>query len=117
MDPQEYNMTKQTQEQLQQSIKQGQSFAVYIYTPMCGTCKLGAKMLDVSLRTLPEVRVVALDINFAHELASQWLVESVPCLLIFQKGLMQQKVYALQSVTYVYTLLKPLQTALDLDLN
>ena len=47
-----------------------------------------------------------MNINFFPEIAKQYEIESVPCLLLFKKGSLQNKIYAFQSVPYIYGLLE-----------
>lgn len=80
--------------------------AFYLYTPMCGTCAVASKMMDVVEQLVPTVPMGKANLNYIEQLAYDYGVESVPCLLITQHGQVQQKVYAFQSVPYLYELLK-----------
>ncbi|RIE04780.1 thioredoxin domain-containing protein [Cohnella faecalis] len=44
--------------------------AVFIHTPLCGTCKLARKMLDVVREVLPEAPLVAANLNAMPSLLS-----------------------------------------------
>lgn len=79
---------------------------LYLYTTMCGTCAVAQKMLSVIEELIPEVEMVKINVNFFRELAEQLKIESVPCLLIFKQGRLQQKIYAFQSVPYLYDTIK-----------
>jgi thioredoxin-like negative regulator of GroEL len=85
------------------------SIVVYFYSPLCGTCKLSTQMLDIALEALPEVNIYKCNINSTQEIAAQWQITSVPCLVILSKDKIINKVYALKSVAHIYELLKPLQ--------
>lgn len=85
------------------------SIALYFYTPLCGTCKFSTQMLDIVTETLPNVTVYKCNINLLADIANKWQIESVPCLLILNKNRVVNKVYALKSVAYLYTILQPLQ--------
>jgi thioredoxin-like negative regulator of GroEL len=78
---------------------------VYFYTPFCGTCAQAEKMLELALEALPGLTVFACNINFAPEKAKQWRIESVPCLICFNQGKIDEKVYAFRSVSYIYEFL------------
>jgi thioredoxin 1 len=91
--------------ELPQRIK-GKKSAVFFHTPLCGTCKVGSRMLEIVEATLPNLKIASCNINTASEIASAYNIESVPCLIIFSEGEVKEKVYAFQSVDYLYNLLK-----------
>jgi thioredoxin-like negative regulator of GroEL len=85
------------------------TIVVYFYSPLCGTCKLSSQMLDIALEALPEVNIYKCNINSAQDIAAQWQITSVPCLVILSKDQIISRAYALKSVAHIYELLKPLQ--------
>ncbi|WP_139992927.1 thioredoxin family protein [Paenibacillus paridis] len=80
--------------------------AVYFFTPLCGTCKLGERMLEIAELTGTSVPLYKLNINYAPRLREQWKIASVPCLVLLENGEPLQKEYAMASVDHVYSLLK-----------
>ncbi|WP_203334301.1 thioredoxin family protein [Planococcus beigongshangi] len=80
--------------------------AYYLYTPMCGTCQLASKMLDVVMAAMPGLKIGKANLNYVQEIASLYEVESVPCLLITEDGKLKEKIYAFHSVPYLYEKLK-----------
>lgn len=93
---------KQLDEQLQtQPIA-----CLYLYTPMCGTCQLAKRMLEVIEQLFPYIPFYQADINYMPERAIEWKIESVPCLLVFHHGTMCQKLYAFHSVPHLYETIK-----------
>jgi thioredoxin-like negative regulator of GroEL len=82
------------------------SFALYFYTPLCGTCGIAEKMLTVIEAAVPTLPLYKCNINFAPELAREWEIESVPCLALIEEGKLTQKIYAMRSVPYLYEVLK-----------
>ena len=58
--------------------------ALYLYTPMCGTCKVAGRMVDVTEKLFPAVPFIKADLNYVPSLADKYTVESVPCLLLFR---------------------------------
>lgn len=75
--------------------------AFYLYTPLCGTCAVASKILNVVTELTPGVPIGKANLNYIEELASEYQVESVPCLLIKRKGKSLEKVYAFQSVQHI----------------
>ncbi len=84
------------------------AFAIYFYTPMCGTCGVAEKMLEVIEATMTALPLYKCNINFAPDLAREWKIESVPCLSLIEGGACSRKVYAMRSVPDLYNVLKPL---------
>lgn len=79
---------------------------VYFYTPFCGTCAEAKKMLEIALQSLPiEITAVSCNMNYASHLARKWEIASVPCLLLFKEGEIQEKIYAFHSASFLFNLL------------
>lgn len=72
--------------------------AFYLYTPLCGTCAVASKILSVVTELKPDLVIGKTDLNYEEQIAEDYQVESVPCLLIQRKGQPVQKVYAFRSV-------------------
>lgn len=83
-------------------IKSNRLVAVYAYTPLCGTCQIAGKMVDVVEKVVNSFTWIRFDVNYHESFAVHYAVESVPCLLIFKEGELMEKIYAFQSVTHVY---------------
>lgn len=95
-------MEQWTRGDWQQAVESGEKTAFYLYTPMCGTCMVAEKMMDVIEQLLPNVKIGKANINFTEQLAFEEKIESVPCLLIANRGKIVEKIYAFQSVPYLY---------------
>ncbi|WP_070119489.1 thioredoxin family protein [Bacillus marinisedimentorum] len=93
------------QQDILQAINSGQTGAVYFYTPMCGTCKLAGKMLEVTEAMQPGLQILKGNLNIMPAIAEQWEIESVPCLLLYGAG-GTEKMYAFHSVEHVNKKLK-----------
>ncbi|THF74630.1 thioredoxin family protein [Cohnella fermenti] len=53
---------------------------LYVYTPLCGTCALARRMLEIAEAMMPELRIRAANLNAMPGLAQRLRIESVPCL-------------------------------------
>lgn len=73
---------------------------LYFYTPLCGTCQVASRMLVV-LEELVKVNMGKMNLNFYPDIAANFGIESVPCLLIVQKGKAKETIYAFHSVPYL----------------
>lgn len=99
-------MQEWTKKELNTAIQWKRTFCLYLYTPLCGTCQVASRMLSVTLEMLPEITCGKINMNFAGSLARLYEIESVPCLMVFKEGKLDQKIYAFQSVPYLYEVLK-----------
>jgi thiol-disulfide isomerase/thioredoxin len=75
---------------------------LYLYTPLCGTCQVAGKMLSVVEQLLTQHKWLKADLNFVPALAEQYSIESVPCLLVIRNNELVKKIYAFQSVPFLY---------------
>lgn len=87
-------------------LTNGDTQYLYLYTPLCGTCQVAGKMLLIVEQLLPDKKWLKADLNYVPSIAKQYEVESVPCLLVLKNTEVVKKIYAFQSVTYLYDLLK-----------
>ncbi|UYG94046.1 thioredoxin family protein [Cytobacillus firmus] len=95
-------MQEWSQQDIEEAISgEEKTILIYLYTPMCGTCQMAGKMLAVTEQLLPGQKMGKADLNYMPQLAEKWGVESVPCLLIFRKGTLHEKLYAFRSVPYL----------------
>lgn len=78
--------------------KQSETVLLYLFTPMCGTCAVASKMMNVIEVMKPDLIIGKADLNYLGDLAIDYEIESVPCLVITKAGVVQEKVYAFQSV-------------------
>lgn len=99
-------MDQWTRSQWEQSVQQNEKSALFIYTPMCGTCDVAKRILNVIEELLPDLPIGMANINYLENLAQDLKIESVPCLLVSNNGQLQQKIYAFQSVPFLYEMLK-----------
>lgn len=76
--------------------------ALYLFTPLCGTCMVAGKMVDIIEKLFPQVTFIKADLNYISAAADKYSVESVPCMLLFHEGRLVKKIYAFQSVPYLH---------------
>lgn len=73
----------------------------YLYTPMCGTCQVATKMLSVIKAMKPNVIIGKADLNYMQDMAIDHHIESVPCLILSENGVVVEKIYAFHSIQYL----------------
>lgn len=101
-------MEQWSKDQFMDKLEKGEPGAFYLYTPLCGTCQLAEKMVEVLRELFPEVSMGKADVNFMPDLAERFLIESVPCLVLFKGGKVLEKIYAFHSVPYLFEKVKTL---------
>lgn len=102
-------MEEWTKAEMEAFLEEKRTGYLYFYTPMCGTCQVASKMLTVIEQLLPVVPSGKADLNYLPEMAERFEIHSVPCLIVLKKGEVQEKIYAFQSVPYLYEKLKELK--------
>jgi thioredoxin-like negative regulator of GroEL len=60
----------------------GNPLALFLYTPLCGTCKAARRMIEVAEHLLPEGTVSAANVNMMPLLAQEYQIKSVPAMLL-----------------------------------
>lgn len=80
--------------------------AILFSTPLCGTCKVAERMLEVVQATNVSYPIYKININFAPRFREQWQISSIPCLVVLQNGKVESQTYAMQSVDHIYKLLR-----------
>jgi len=94
-------MEEWNSETIEQKIRKQETFLLYLYTPICGTCQVASKMLVVLNELMSTLSFGQSNVNYLKEIAEELKVESVPCLLIYKQGKLQKRIYAFQSVPYL----------------
>ena len=89
-------------EHLNDKLDNEENTALYLYTPMCGTCKLAGRMLEITATTVSGYAIGKADLNYVDSLAETYQIESVPCLLIWKNGELEEKIYKFESVPHIF---------------
>ncbi|PAD38710.1 hypothetical protein CHH53_09590 [Terribacillus sp. 7520-G] len=72
-----------------------------MHTPFCGTCQLAEKML-LTVETLTGQEYYhKLNASLFPVFMQEYRIESVPCLIVFEQGEVQEKIYAFHSVQHM----------------
>lgn len=95
-------MQEWTREEWEAKRQAEEKTAFYLYTPMCGTCQVASRMMEVTEQVVKNIEIGKANLNFMGQLAIDYEIESVPCLLIAENGEVVEKVYAFQSVPNLF---------------
>jgi thioredoxin-like negative regulator of GroEL len=93
-------MNEWTRSELSIFLEKKQTGLVYFYTPLCGTCQLASRMLQV-IEELVVTDMGKMNLNFYPDLAMDFMIESVPCLLFVRDGMVAETLYAFHSVPFL----------------
>ena len=100
-------MIERSLDEITSRIESKEDVIVFIHTPLCGTCKYVANMLQILEESYEALTIDQLNINQYPTFAQTWQIKSVPCLLVFQKGLGVCRQYSFPSIADVYKILQP----------
>ncbi|WP_179032661.1 thioredoxin family protein [Paenibacillus kribbensis] len=90
------------QKEARRAIWEGCKLALFVYTPMCGTCAAARRMLEVAEHLLPEGAVLQSNINYIPELVQDYRISSVPALLIYNgENEIPEIIYKMESVEHL----------------
>jgi thiol-disulfide isomerase/thioredoxin len=95
-------------ELLEHAEKKDSGFAVFLYTPLCGTCKLAERMLEIIMTMQPALPLYKSNINFLPQISQEWQIQSIPCVVIAEVGKDKKMIYRMQAVDELYRQLLPL---------
>ncbi|GAA4878706.1 thioredoxin family protein [Paenibacillus vulneris] len=92
-------MEEWSEQQIKQRLEASdERLFIYFYTPMCGTCKVTERMLQVVLAMEPNLPLVKCNANYCPGLTQSWKVESVPCIASIERRSLTRKRYRMQGV-------------------
>jgi len=99
-------MEEWTKDDIMERINGDKTAVLYFYTPLCGTCQVAGKMLSIAEQIVKGVEFGKADLNYMPEMAERFSIESVPCLIVLDKGQEAEKIYAFQSVPHLHEVIK-----------
>ncbi|WP_145410313.1 thioredoxin family protein [Paenibacillus xylanexedens] len=91
-----------TSKMLMRGVWEGMPQAVFIYTPLCGTCAAARRMLEIAEHLLPADILFEMNIHDIPELVQQFQISSVPAIMIFDgQQDVPKMVYRMNSVEHL----------------
>lgn len=94
-------MEEWSREEWEEIRKQPKRSLFYLYTPICGTCAVASKMMNIVASMRPDLHIGKADLNYIQDVAIDYEVESVPCLLIAENDVIVEKIYAFHSIPHL----------------
>lgn len=99
-------MIEISEKELLSKLNDELAFAVYFFTPFCGTCAIAEKMLNVVMAVKEILPLFKCNVNYAPFLVRRWEISSVPCLILVRNGEIIAKESAMKSVDHLLQLLQ-----------
>lgn len=82
-----YNLTMQTIEEIQNSIKENLAVMVYFSAPTCNVCHaLKPKLLEAIETNFEKFEIISVDVSVSQDIAAHFSVFAIPTVLIFLDG-------------------------------
>ena len=67
----------------------------------CGPCKMIRPILDEIASDNENIKIVSIDVDKQQELASEYGVISIPCLVLFKNGKEEKRIIGMQPKEYI----------------
>ncbi|CAD2073316.1 thioredoxin family protein [Phocicoccus pinnipedialis] len=92
-------MKKQlSKDELNRHINKPGINVVYGFTPICATCALAERFLNIAMEVVP-TEVKKADLNYHEDFIETYKIKSVPVLMAFKNGACVKSLYRFESVT------------------
>ncbi|SDH05933.1 Thioredoxin [Alteribacillus persepolensis] len=92
-------MVEDNETNVRKRIQSGERLLLFLYSPLCGTCKAAEKMLEPLEQVYRDTRFIKINVNVNRRIVEQEKVKSVPCLIVTENSQTVQKIYAFHSVS------------------
>ncbi|AIS60740.1 thioredoxin family protein [Listeria ivanovii] len=93
-------------ETLQTAQKNGADFVIFFFTPMCGSCQMASRLVDMTQTTDSiDTTIAKVDLNYVPEFAQALEITSVPALVKFKAGIPVDVSYKLHDITAIFEFL------------
>lgn len=90
-------MERINEQEIKQRIEKHETFAVYIYATMCGTCDLAKRMLTV-VEAMDVSPIYEINGNFCEQYLQENKIQSVPALVLYKDGKLINTIFAFGDV-------------------
>ncbi|MFC4404861.1 thioredoxin family protein [Gracilibacillus xinjiangensis] len=84
----------------------GEKAIIFIHTPFCATCQLAEKMLHVIEQAETSRKIFRMNASYYPEFMKKHKIESVPALVLWDGHTVQEKLYAMESVTKLFEVIE-----------
>lgn len=98
-----YNVTKESFEKIKES---GKKTLIDFYADWCGPCKMVAPILHEIEEEMPELVIAKINVDDVTDVAIAYGIQSIPTLLVMEKGEITNKAVGFRSKEQILDLLK-----------
>jgi len=92
--------------QCEQYIQDREPFILFLYTPLCGTCKLAKQMVEATVPMFPNIKFYSANINYFPKYTKENRISTVPAIILNDSEGPPETVLAIESVTNLYGKIK-----------
>ena len=90
-----------TKEQFNEKILENKVL-IDFWAPWCGPCKMLAPILD----EIKSVEIYKINVDENHDIAKKYGVMTIPCLILFEKGIEKTRIIGLHSKDEIIKILE-----------
>ncbi|AHI56853.1 thioredoxin family protein [Listeria ivanovii] len=91
---------------MQMAQNNGADFVIFFFTPMCGSCQMASRLVDMTQTADSiDITIAKVDLNYVPEIAQALEITSVPALVKFKAGIPEDVSYKLHDVTAIFEFL------------
>lgn len=101
------NMIEKQEQQILNKKKSGETFVLFLYSPLCGTCTAAESMLGPLEKLYNHLPFIKANINTMPTLVGEEKIKSIPCLKVVQNGSNVKTIYAFHSIASLVERLHP----------
>lgn len=87
-------------------LKSDSKVLVDFYATWCGPCRMLRPILEELASDRTDTNIVSIDVDDAEELARQYGIISIPCLIVFENGKEINRSVGLKSKTDIESMIK-----------
>jgi hypothetical protein len=91
------------------------TFAVFAYSPLCGTCTLARRMIELALQIDEQICIVKNNMLYSPQLTQKWQIKSIPAIIIVEKQQVIHIRYHMQSVDELLIYLRKYTKGISYD--
>ena len=87
-------------------IKENDKVVIDCFANWCGPCKMLSPIIDALAEDNKDIKFYKVDVDNAEKITNEYMIMSIPTLLIFENGKLKDKVVGLKSKSELEEIIK-----------